>query len=481
VPDAAADAADIADDIDVMSHATDTVDDVPPWPDPDALTDVLPDTGPDTAEPDVPPVPDVPVIPDVPDVGDPDVGPPPELPYEDHCTAPGGGVNVYDLQDPACPDHPEIPDGKVIPVTVEGLIVTAVFGDQFFAQEPEGGPWSGIGIFALNAKAGDPFQDLVPGDRVKVEGSFREYFGLTQIYATKITKTGTGAPAAPDIVPYPVLIATGGSWAEPYEGVLVAVQNVGVINTKPDCPHDFGEFVVEGNLRVDDMAQLGYQAHLGDIHGTLAGVMNFTFGNFKLEPRTVADLDLVHSGGSGLSKCIKLDCIEAADAPELGNLVVTEIMADPFGEDGPREWFEVQNRSDAAILIAGLTVKDCALQSWTVPLQTAVALAPGGFATFGQTTDPAKTGGVDIDVAWGEGYYLPNGEGAILLYNDFGQLIDQARYASYDPWDFQQGVSLELVDPAADNTAPLNWKSSEAGKYGDGGRGTPGAPNSLWQ
>lgn len=475
------DAAAPDDAVDVISHATDSVD----WrrfPDASPPSDVpedLPDVA-DVAAPDTADVPDAPEAPDVPvDLGTPDAGPPPELPYVDRCTEPGGGVNVYDLQDPACPDHAELAPGEVLEVTVTGLVVTAVFGDQFFAQEEEGGPWSGIGIYALNAK-GDPFQQLSLGDRVSVEGSFREYYGLSQIYATKVTRLGGGATATPAAIPIAGLIATGGEWAEPYEGVLVRVDGVStVVNTKPDCPHEFGEFMVDDNLRVDDMAMLPFVAHLGDELKDLTGVLNYAFGNFKLEPRILPDLVLLTPGGTAVSKCIKTDCIAAADAPELGSLVVTEIMADPAGEDGPREWIEVQNRSEVAILIAGLTLKDCAFQAWMVPLPTAVALAPGAFAVIGASTDTELNGGVKVDAAWGDGFYLPNGEGAVLIYNDKGQLIDQARYASYDPWDFVSGRSLELIDPAADNQAVGNWKAASV-KYGPGGYGTPGAPNSAW-
>lgn len=473
--------------VDIISHATDAAD----WQrKPDAV-----DAGADVSTPvDVPSLEDAPadvaapgdVTADVPapidtvDAGAPDAGPPPELPYVNRCTEPGGAVNVYDLQDTACPDHTTLAPGETIEVQVTGLVVTAIFGDQFFAQDPQGGPWSGISVFALNAK-GDPFEQLVLGDRVTVDGSYRDYYGLSQIYATWVTLQGPGTPATPEPISDAALVATGGEWAEPYEGVLLRISGVStVINTKPDCPHDFGEFMIDGNLRVDDMKPLAYTAHLGDELQDVTGVLNYGFGNYKLEPRLDADLDLLNPGGTAASKCIKTDCIEAADAPETGALVVTEIMADPAGEDAPREWVEIQNRSAQAILVAGLTLKDCAFLTWMVPLDTAVALGPGDFAVLGASKDTELNGGVDVDAAWGEGFYLPNGEGAVLIYDGNGKLVDQARYASYDPWDFVSGHSLELVDPAADNQAVGNWKAASGAKYGPGGVGTPGAPNSSW-
>ena len=470
-------------DVDVITSASEVPDGYQPPLEDASTPDVsVTDAGhdvvsvPDTALPDVA-APDAADTAGPVDTGEVDAGPPPELPYVNHCSPAGDGVyNVYDLQDPSCPDHPVLEQDEVLEVEVKGLVTTAVFGDQFFAQEPTGGPYGGIAVYALGSK-GTPFQDLVPGDIVTVTGNYKEFFDSTQITASKVGKTGSTAAPTPDLVPDPALVATGGPWAEPYEGCLIAVDGAKIVHTQPDCPYDFGEFVVFGGLRVDDMALLDYTPHLGDELGMLTGVLNYTWGNHKLEPRTIEDLDLLSSGGTGLSKCIKVECVNLPNKPELGNLVVTEIMADPFGEDGSREWFEVQNRSAGAILLAGITVKDCSFKTFQIPLATAVAIPPDGYAVIGASKDPEKNGGAPVDVEWGSGFSLDNGEGAILLFNEVGQLMDYARYASYDPWDFQSGHSLELSDTAANNQEPEGWKAASGEKYGDGGFGSPGAPN----
>lgn len=49
-----------------------------------------------------------------------------------------------------------------------------------------------------------------------------------------------------------------------FEGVLVRVMNVQTNHTIPDCPHDYGEFQVSDDLRVDDMSLEGTPPILGE-------------------------------------------------------------------------------------------------------------------------------------------------------------------------------------------------------------------------
>ena len=52
-------------------------------------------------------------------------------------------------------------------VTIEG-IATGIYGDLFFVQEPAGGPWSGIAVYA-------PDPAVTVGDAVRVTGRVTEY------------------------------------------------------------------------------------------------------------------------------------------------------------------------------------------------------------------------------------------------------------------------------------------------------------------
>jgi hypothetical protein len=95
----------------------------------------------------------------------------------------------------------------------------------------------------------------------------------------------------------PADVATGGSLAEQYEGVLLQVQSVSVTNVNPDSPDDYDETEVSG-LRIDDMCiDGGGEGDLMDNNYTMAqsftsvtGVLTYGFSHFKLLPRLMSDI-----------------------------------------------------------------------------------------------------------------------------------------------------------------------------------------------
>jgi hypothetical protein len=87
-------------------------------------------------------------------------------------------------------------------------------------------------------------------------------------------------------------IATGGTLAEGYESMLVRIEAVQVIDSNPDAPSDFDEFVVTGGLRIDDLLypalDNGYP--LNTTFVSIDGILGFSSSDFKLLPRSEADL-----------------------------------------------------------------------------------------------------------------------------------------------------------------------------------------------
>jgi len=63
---------------------------------------------------------------------------------------------------------------------------------------------------------------------------------------------------------------------------------------------------------------------------------------------------------------------------------------------------------------------------------------------------------------------------ALALYDLRGTLIDAVTYSNLPPWTSASGISLELIDPSADNTNPAAWRLSTV-------IGTPGWRNSSNQ
>ena len=107
---------------------------------------------------------------------------------------------------------------------------------------------------------------------------------------------GQGAVPSPTVV-NPADIATGGSRAWALEGTLVTVENVEVTEVEPEAGPGDGqegaatnEFVVTGNLRVDDYFYLrSPAAQVGDRIGSITGVLRYGNGNSKIEPRDAND------------------------------------------------------------------------------------------------------------------------------------------------------------------------------------------------
>ncbi len=160
-------------------------------------------------------------------------------------------------------------------VTVQG-IVTGVFGDLFFIQAPEGGPFSGIAVYR-------PGHQVTPSDRVEIQGTVIEFHDITQIEPTQIRILASNQP-----LPAPVSLSVQEAKAEQWEGVLVQVENVVVT----DPPDRFGEWRIRddsGIIRVDDKGVF-YPAEPGQLIPRLTAIVDHAFGTYRLIPRTLEDI-----------------------------------------------------------------------------------------------------------------------------------------------------------------------------------------------
>jgi hypothetical protein len=182
-------------------------------------------------------------------------------------------------------------------VILENVIASSGFTwsdtaeSAFFVQEPAGGPFSGIQVFVANAGS----LQIAPGDQITLTGTYDEYFDMSQIEvadASLIVVGSSGPAPAPELVDA-AMIATDGAMTEEYESVLVTVENVTVTDENPDDPEEFGEFVVTGGLRIDDLffsMDDWTKPAIGQGYASITGLLVYDFSNFKLEPRDPADL-----------------------------------------------------------------------------------------------------------------------------------------------------------------------------------------------
>jgi len=209
-------------------------------------------------------------------------------------------------------------------LTVTGIVTSTRqdIGDVYIQNGS--GPWSGIQIFGARS---DTFK---LGDKIELTATVDEFSGKTELKYTKVTDFKILARKQP--VPPATLVPTdsirnGGPWAEAYEGVLVKLANVFVVNTNSNIAIDGksrGEFLVsekDGSpfgLAVDDKANrtnhilpylntlnLDYTLTkadsaktllvLGQKFESLTGIIDAFFLSYYLEPRDSADFGL-HSG-----------------------------------------------------------------------------------------------------------------------------------------------------------------------------------------
>ncbi len=153
------------------------------------------------------------------------------------------------------------------------------------------------------------------GDNVTVTGVVEENFSLTILNDATITVNSSG-----NTLPTPSFVFTGGvrtgaADAESYESVLIQVANVYIVDTNPDrvSNSNFGEFSVSevitdpAGLRIklsstssssQDRSNIQFTnrdavgkipVYQRDRFGTIKGILNFAFSQFKVLPRDSMD------------------------------------------------------------------------------------------------------------------------------------------------------------------------------------------------
>jgi hypothetical protein len=174
-------------------------------------------------------------------------------------------------------------------VNVEGIVTAepGVFGNyQFFIQSAPGA-FNGVLVYDRTGTV-----NFQRGDHVVVCGKVQENFRETEISlhfpeSAKLLTSRTTLPAPVDIATNKLQTVTTG---EQYEGVLVHVKGATV--KAPDIGH--GEWMISNGTaadtcRVDDYGDYDYVPVLND-NIMVLGIVKFSFGNYKIEPRGNPDI-----------------------------------------------------------------------------------------------------------------------------------------------------------------------------------------------
>ena len=171
---------------------------------------------------------------------------------------------------------------------------------------------------------------------------------------------------------------------------------------------------------------------------------------------------------NGTCACPAPPGIIAVRAPMPGDLLITEIYANPPGTDGDGEWFEVRIvAKDAAIDFSGVGIRrqiDGPIVA-SISADLCVTGAPDDYLVLGRSVDSGNNGGIAVDYAYGSGLTLSNEGGYVgLVHGD--QLLAGHSYGAV-----ADGRSLSYDDGSKE------WCDGSI-PFGDGGGfATPGSAN----
>lgn len=156
-------------------------------------------------------------------------------------------------------------------VTTAG-VVTAITADGFTIADSIGA-WHAIFVYTI---VGGP----VVGDSVQVTGAVQEYYGMTEITdVSDFQLLSSGNPIVP------LTVTSADASQEAYESVLLQIGAVTVTELL-----SYGEWVVDDVLVCDDLNDYVYFPKVGDLIDSLTGVLFYSYGAFKLEPRNTSDI-----------------------------------------------------------------------------------------------------------------------------------------------------------------------------------------------
>ena len=178
-----------------------------------------------------------------------------------------------------------------------------------------------------------------------------------------------------------------------------------------------------------------------------------------------------------------------------GVIIVNEIMQNPSAVgDSYGEYLELYNAGDTDVDIEGWTLADLEYDSFVIHGDTTgtgytggggnTLIPAGGYLVLSPCADTLINGRVPVDYEYTTDYGaldefdLANGSDEVLLYDTGGLLVDKVCYDNGATFPDPTGKSMELIDPALDNSLGVNWQEAWT-IYGDGDYGTPGAVNST--
>ena len=199
---------------------------------------------------------------------------------------------------------------------------------------------------------------------------------------------------------------------------------------------------------------------------------------------TNANFTLLGGTGSSCSETRTFNsptCFPTPTCPEVGALIITEIMQNPTTPNDVGEYFEIYNTTSSSIDLLGWTLKDSSNSGEDHIIASSVVVPANGYAVLGKDSNTANNGGVSLDYAYGNGYILGNTSDDIVLDCN-GSTIDAVAWDSGVTFPNPSGKSMELATnkyTASANDTGTNWAEATVEISSGGNLGTPGSTNSF--
>jgi len=198
-------------------------------------------------------------------------------------------ATISEIQTTSSPDGASPLDGELVETSgiVTGVVTnTSGAVTSFFIQDGTGA-YSGIYVF------GAPASPLAMGDDVTLVGRVDEFNSLTEIVnlvSVTVNSSGNPQPAAENL-------SAADASQEEWEGVLVRVADIECMNL-PDMSNNFQWLGSswQGDILVDDL-MYDSTPTVGNFY-SVTGVVTFTFGEWKVEPRMASDIE----SGTGVNE-----------------------------------------------------------------------------------------------------------------------------------------------------------------------------------
>jgi predicted extracellular nuclease len=309
-------------------------------------------------------------------------------------------------------------------------VITGVFGQLVSMQDGQGA-YSGIWMFGPNVA-------VTVGDLVEVTGTVSEFNGLTQLSSPSIViqEQNAALPTAE------VLSTAVVSASEEWEGVLVQV--TGDVS---NADIGFGEWGLDdssGECRVDDRGYdaIGTGNVLAGSTWQVSGPLDYSYGNFKIQPRSEADALLYGCTSSGASNYNAGAGINDGSCEFSGESC--EIFFSEYAEGSSNnKYLEIYNPTASTVFLGQYIIGNCGngcgnngptAPEYFLNFPASASIASGDFYIIAHpSSDSIILAEADLTHS-----FLSNGDDAYGLFDSDTLLMDAVGEFGVDPgsgWD----------------------------------------------